>query len=56
MNNFMGLVMANGGIEIVGQAQRVDLNCYGTTLPGTDIKIFDGKPKRNQTIRFSAVC
>ncbi|WP_321344681.1 translocation/assembly module TamB domain-containing protein [uncultured Draconibacterium sp.] len=36
---FYGLVMANGGIEIVGQAQHVDLNCYGTTLPGTDIKI-----------------
>ncbi|QIA08291.1 translocation/assembly module TamB domain-containing protein [Draconibacterium halophilum] len=36
---FYGVVMANGGVEIEGQAQRVNLNCFGTTLPGTDIKI-----------------
>lgn len=36
---FYGVVMANGGVEIVGQAQRVNLTCFGTTLPGTDIKI-----------------
>ena len=36
---FYGVVMANGGIEIEGQAQQVNLKCFGTTLPGTDIKI-----------------
>jgi len=36
---FYGVVMANGGIEIEGQATRVNLTCFGTTLPGTDIKI-----------------
>lgn len=36
---FYGLVMANGGIEIEGQARQVNLNCFGTTLPGTNIKI-----------------
>ena len=36
---FYGMVMANGGIDIEGQAQRVNLTCFGTTLPGTDIKI-----------------
>nr|WP_321356592.1 hypothetical protein [uncultured Draconibacterium sp.] len=36
---FYGVVMANGGIEIEGQATRVSLTCFGTTLPGTDIKI-----------------
>ncbi|SET70002.1 Family of unknown function [Draconibacterium orientale] len=38
-DQFYGVVMANGGIEIEGQATRVNLTCFGTTLPGTDIKI-----------------
>ncbi|MDX8339682.1 translocation/assembly module TamB domain-containing protein [Draconibacterium sp. IB214405] len=36
---FYGLVMANGRLEIVGEARTVDITCYGTTLAGTDIKI-----------------
>ncbi|WP_347841053.1 translocation/assembly module TamB domain-containing protein [uncultured Draconibacterium sp.] len=36
---FYGEVMANGRVRISGQAKTVDITCFGTTLPGTDIKI-----------------
>lgn len=36
---FYGLVMANGRLEITGEAKTANISCYGTTLAGTDIKI-----------------